>query len=112
MSRTIPIQGWIARVHWPPPNSPDRKNSIGWNIERPDSISSTKQAAVIQWLILAAVVLRVSIPLGWVMAVYPRHAEGVALPPRLPAALRLARRQPSGRTRQWPRTRSRPGPPA
>ena len=60
----MPIQGWIARVHWPPPNSPDRKNSIGWNIDRPDSISSTKQPPVIQWLIRVGVVLRISVPGG------------------------------------------------
>ena len=64
MSSTQPIHGWIARAHWPLPNRAESQNRSGWNIDRPDSIKSTKQAAVIQWLIRAAVVLRMKVPGG------------------------------------------------
>src|SRR5208337_4774120 len=43
------------------------------NIARPETISSTKQAAVIQWLTLAAAVLRMKVPRGWVISDLPRH---------------------------------------
>jgi hypothetical protein len=39
------------RVHWPPPNSAVSQNIAGWNSARPDSASSTKLIATIQWLL-------------------------------------------------------------
>ena len=53
---TTPIQGWMMRVIWPPPNRPVRKNSEGWNSARPLSASRINETAVIQWLMRAAVV--------------------------------------------------------
>src|SRR5260370_226218 len=39
----------MARVDWPPPDNAEGQNSIGSNIERPGSTSTTKQPAGVQW---------------------------------------------------------------
>jgi hypothetical protein len=48
ISSTTPIHGWIMRADWPPPNSPVRKNRLGWKNARPDSASRMRLPAVIQ----------------------------------------------------------------
>ena len=53
---TTPIQGCRSRAIWPPPKSPVRKKRLGWKSARPESASSTRQTAVIQWLIRAGTV--------------------------------------------------------
>src|SRR5471030_325362 len=48
---TRPINGWRMRVHCPPPRNMAIHAIAGWNIASPDTASSTKQMAVIQWLL-------------------------------------------------------------
>jgi hypothetical protein len=38
-------------------------------MDKPDNINSTKQTAVIQWLMRVTVVLRINVPCGRVMAI-------------------------------------------
>jgi hypothetical protein len=48
---STPMNGCRIRVHGPPPNSTDRKNSDGWNIDRPDSAVQKNRMTSAQWLI-------------------------------------------------------------